>query len=62
MPTDNEQQRTPPRKDVRVALSLRPELYKEFEMAAAETETPVSVLIRQWAVEKLRQRQREHTP
>lgn len=48
------------RTDVRVSLSMPPELHDEFKAASKETATPIAVLIRQWAVERLRQWQREH--
>ncbi len=47
------------RSDVRVTLSLSPELHEELKNAAKETATPLGVLIRQWTVERLRQWQRK---
>lgn len=49
----------PRRSDVRVSLSLSPELAQEVKSIADEEATPVSVLIRRWIVERLRQRQHE---
>lgn len=53
---DEEQRKTPPRKDVRVALSLSPELAEELKQIADEEATPLSVLVRRWIVERLRQK------
>jgi len=48
-----------PRGDVRIALSVSPELAEEFKEAARDRGLPVSVLIKAWGVERLRQWQRE---
>jgi len=55
----DEETKTPPRKDVRVSLSLTPRLYDELLEAATDKALAPSVLIKTWAVEKLRQWQRE---
>jgi len=48
------------RGDVRIALSVSPELAEEFKEAAKDRGLPVSVLIKAWGVERLREWQREH--
>jgi hypothetical protein len=48
------------RTDIRASLSLDPELHERFKRASKRTATPVAVLIRQWAAERLEQWEREH--
>ncbi len=57
---DEQQRKTPPRKDVRVALSLSPELAEELKQIADEEATPLAVLVRRWIVERLRQQRRSN--
>ncbi len=58
MSEKSEQRKTPPRKDVRVALSLSPDIADELRRIADDEATPVSVLVRRWIVERLRQNRR----
>jgi len=57
---DEQQRKTPTRKDVRVALSLSPELAEELKQIADEEATPLAVLVRRWIVERLRQQRRSN--